>query len=245
MSSKLKVIVIGAGLGGLSLAQSLVRVGVDVQIFERDKTPWGRAQGYRLHLDADGINALHEVLPPELRAAFDATSQQTTPFTTILTTGLDVVKRLPTKDEHDEKLWPGPHEKPTHCNVDRATLRQILLSGLGDVVHYDKRLERYESGADGVIAYFSDGTTAKADVLVGADGIRSQVRTQRAPSCQTVDAGVQAIYGRIPIDAAREIVPSGGVVFGWGRIAAGRASSPSRGQSTSSVYDVIESDPYV
>ncbi len=208
MSSKLKVIVVGAGLGGLSLAQSLVRVGIDVQVCERDRTPWDRAQGYRLHLDADGINAVHEVLPANLRALFDATSQQTLPFTTILDTGLGVVKRLPTQDEHDEQLWPGPHEKPTHRNVDRATLRQILLSGLEGVVHFDKRLEKYDAGKDGVVAYFSDGTTTTGDVLVGADGIRSAVRAQRAPRCQIVDAGVQAIYGRIPIEAGRQVLPS-------------------------------------
>jgi hypothetical protein len=50
--SEFKVLIIGAGLGGLALAQSLSRAGVSVQIFERDHSPFDRPQGYRLHLDA-------------------------------------------------------------------------------------------------------------------------------------------------------------------------------------------------
>ena len=48
--SKLKVIIVGAGLGGLCLAQALRRLDIEVEVFERDKTPWDRPQGYRLHL---------------------------------------------------------------------------------------------------------------------------------------------------------------------------------------------------
>ena len=72
--SELKVLIVGAGLGGLTLAQSLRGNGIDVELFERDASPWDRPQGYRLHLDGDAINAAREVLPPELRAVFEATS---------------------------------------------------------------------------------------------------------------------------------------------------------------------------
>ena len=203
-----KVLIVGAGLGGLCLAQSLRGAGIDVKIYERDKSPWDRPQGYRLHLDADAINSVHEVLPADLRAVFDATSQYTEPFTTILGTDLSVVKRLPTSDEHDPLLWPGDHAKPTHCNVDRATLRQILLTGLEDAVQFDKRLERYENRSGRVVAHFADGSRAEGHVLVGADGIRSPVRAQRAPYCQTEDAGVQAIYGRVTMPEGRDLVPA-------------------------------------
>jgi len=43
--ANLKVLVIGAGLGGLTLAQSLQRSGIAVEIFERDKSPFDRPQG--------------------------------------------------------------------------------------------------------------------------------------------------------------------------------------------------------
>ncbi|WP_213773070.1 NAD(P)/FAD-dependent oxidoreductase [Bradyrhizobium sp. dw_78] len=203
-----QVLIIGAGLGGLTLAQSLRRAGIGFQIFERDPSPFDRPQGYRLHLDADAINAAKEVLGSELHTVFEATSQRTQPFTTILRTDLTVMKRLPTDDEHGEGVWPAQHDgPPAHANVDRATLRQILLAGLDDAIHYGKALDRYESTIDGVVAHFTDGTTARGHVLVGADGVRSPVCRQRAPGRDTVDAGITAIYGRVPIDKASSIVP--------------------------------------
>jgi 2-polyprenyl-6-methoxyphenol hydroxylase-like FAD-dependent oxidoreductase len=207
MTAGFKVLIIGAGLGGLTLAQSLVRSGITVEIFERDKSPWDRPQGYRLHLDADAINAAKEVLTPELHAVFEATSHRTEPYTTILAQDLSVIKRLMTDDERGQDVWPSHVGPPVHANVDRATLRQILLAGLDDRVHYGKALERYESRADSVVAYFTDGTTAAGHVLVGADGIRSAVRNQRAPHCDTIDAGVTAIYGRIPTDNIGSLLP--------------------------------------
>ena len=204
---ELKVLIAGAGLGGLTLAQSLRGHGIDVELFERDASPWDRPQGYRLHLDGDAINAAREVLPPELRAVFEATTDYTEPFTTILNTDLSVIKRLPTQDDLGD-VWPSHDGPPLHANVDRATLRQILLAGLEGALHFGRTLERYESTADGVTAYFSDGSTAYGDVLVGADGIRSAIRRQRAPQCETADAGITAIYGRLPMAAAESRVPA-------------------------------------
>jgi 2-polyprenyl-6-methoxyphenol hydroxylase-like FAD-dependent oxidoreductase len=204
----IKVLIIGAGLGGLTLAQSIRAAGIETRIFERDKSPWDRPQGYRLHLDGDAINAAREVLPPPLRAVFEATSHHTKPLTTILKTDLSVIKRLPTDDDLGENVWP-PHEgEPIHFNVDRATLRQILLSGLDDAVKYGRKFVRYEQHDNSVIAHFDDGSTVEGDVLVGADGIGSAVRFGRSPHAETVDSGVRAIYGRIPIKSAENLIPA-------------------------------------
>lgn len=201
MCASLQVVIIGSGLGGLSLAQSLRRAGIDFRIFERDEGPFQRPQGYRLHLDADGINAAREVLPDNLWKLFEATSQKTAPYTTILKNDLDVLKRIPTRDDHGD-VWPHTGDEAIHANVDRAILRQILLSGIEDAIEYGKTLEHFESTSSGITAFFMDGSQAKGDVLVGADGIRSVVRSQRAPHALTVDAGITAIYGRLPVEAA-------------------------------------------
>jgi 2-polyprenyl-6-methoxyphenol hydroxylase-like FAD-dependent oxidoreductase len=204
-----KVLIIGTGLGGLCLAQGLTRAGIEVELFERDATPWDRPQGYRLHLEADALNSVREILTPEGLALFNATAMLTAPFTTILTTRLDVAKRFPTDDGQDPTHWPEfVSDFPVHANVDRATLREILLDGLADSIHFGKRFVSYESVAEGVTATFADGTTAYGDILVGADGVRSAVRAQRAPNLSIMDAGVQAIYGRIPWNAAVELLPS-------------------------------------
>ena len=204
--SNFHVVIIGAGLGGLSLAQALRRAGVSAQIFERDRGPFDRPQGYRLHLDADAINASKEVLTPELNAIFEATAQWTEPYTTILGRDLSVIKRLLTDDDHGD-VWPAREGAPIHANFDRATLRQILLADLDGYLHYGKALDHYESDDTGVAAHFADGTTVRGDVLVGADGIRSAVRRQRAPQAATVEAGITAIYGRLPAAKAAGLAP--------------------------------------
>jgi 2-polyprenyl-6-methoxyphenol hydroxylase-like FAD-dependent oxidoreductase len=207
--AQIKVLIAGAGLGGLCLAQTLCKSDIEVEVFERDSSPWDRPQGYRLHLEADALNALREVLSPDLHRLFEATAMRTNPFTTVLKTDLTIVKRIPTDDGQDAQYWPQfISDERIHCNVDRATMREIVLLGLNDRCHFNKRLVRYESTAEDVVATFEDGSTATGDVLVGADGMRSAVRRQRAPQLTTMDAGVRAIYGRVPYDAAARLLPA-------------------------------------
>jgi len=79
----------------------------------------------------------------------------------------------------------------------RINLRAILLDGLDDELHLGKAFERYEIGADGrVTAHFGDGSTATADLLVGADGANSRVRKQLLPHAERVDTGVVAVAGK-------------------------------------------------
>lgn len=58
----MRVIVIGAGLGGLTLAQGLRQAGIDVAVYERDGA-LGRAQGVSLHIDDRGAAALEGACP--------------------------------------------------------------------------------------------------------------------------------------------------------------------------------------
>jgi len=206
---QIKVLIIGAGLGGLCLTQSLRKSDIQVEVFERHSSPWDRPQGYRLHLEADALNALREVLPPDPHRLFEATAMRTKPFTTILKTDLSVAKRTATDDGQDAQYWPEfVGDEKLHCNVDRGTLREITLLGLETCCHFDKKLTSYESTVDGVVARFEDGTSATGDVLIGADGIRSIVRKKRAPQLTVMDAGVQAIYGRVPYDLASKVLPA-------------------------------------
>lgn len=202
-----KVLIAGAGLGGLALAQMLKGAGIAVEVFERDASPFERAQGYRLHIDADGVGGMSAVLPPRLLALFEATAMRALPYTTMINGDLSLKKRIPidTYSHTEHHVTAG---LSTHVNVDRAILRQILLTGLDDVCHYGNPVIAYENHEDGVAAVLADGTKVTGDVLVGADGVRSAIRRQRAPHAQTMDTGVRCIYGRLPASEARRLAPA-------------------------------------
>ncbi len=92
----LKVLISGAGIGGLALAQSLRRSGIDVAVFERDAAIDSRAQGYRIRMDADGDSALRTCLPPDLYALYQATSSlPTTPPAAAFNFQFEMVFKFP------------------------------------------------------------------------------------------------------------------------------------------------------
>ena len=203
--NELNVAIAGAGLGGLCLAQSLRKAGVHVNLFERDESAWDRPQGYRLHIDGDGVDALAAALPESLFRLFEQTSMKPVPSTTIVDTDFNVLRRVMSEGGEDGDGKGGPDS--AHFNVNRVTLRQILLAGLDDALHFGEKLIRYDGDDDGVTAYFESGREMRCDLLVGADGIRSAVRRQRFPEADTQDTGVRAVYGKLSIEAARELLP--------------------------------------
>ncbi|WP_199032616.1 NAD(P)/FAD-dependent oxidoreductase, partial [Ralstonia sp. ASV6] len=73
MSEPLHVTIIGAGLGGLCLAQGLRRRGIAFDVFERDAAMGSRPQGYRIRIDAAGQRALQDCLPPTRYTLFRKT----------------------------------------------------------------------------------------------------------------------------------------------------------------------------
>ncbi|MEV2270331.1 FAD-dependent oxidoreductase [Nonomuraea africana] len=185
------IAIIGGGIGGLCLAHGLRKAGVEVMVFERDRTPQDRLQGYRVHIDPDGARALHDCLPPRSWQTFlDTTGQggQDFGFLTEQLGRLLVLETLRAADPADD-----------HHSVSRITLREILLSGLDDVVRFGKTFERYERTGTGTRLFFEDGTTALADIVVAADGGNSRVRRQYLPHAERVDTGVTTVAGKFPL----------------------------------------------
>lgn len=193
--SSFHVLIIGGGLGGLCLAQGLKKAGISVAVYERDRTPDDRLQGYRIRIEPHGNCALAACLPADLFNHYLATSGSGGSGFRISTDQLKelVFFRAPaTNTEVD----------PTKQNlsVSRITLRQVLLAGLEEVVHFNKTFTHYQETADGKItAFFDDGTSASGDVLVAADGGKSRVRKQFLPQSQLVPTGVVAIMGKLAL----------------------------------------------
>lgn len=197
----LRVIIIGAGTGGLCMAHGLKQAGIAVEVYERDRSRTDGLQGYRVGIDADGSRALHACLPPKLFGVFLATCARPPRYFNIVTEDLDELLSL----EFPQQVDPVPSEH----SVSRMTLRQVLLTGLDDVVHFDKTFTHFEQHSDGTVtAWFTDGSSATADLLVGADGTNSPVRKQYLPHATLRDSGIVGIAGKIPMtDTNRNLLP--------------------------------------
>ncbi|MGV9302064.1 FAD-dependent oxidoreductase [Nonomuraea sp. NPDC003727] len=208
------VLIVGGGIGGLTLAQGLRRAGISVAVYERDRAKDDRLQGYRIHISPKGSAALHECLPKELYDRFVATSGK--PNTTLGFYDSDF----------SELLAIGDPDAPEHYidsfkSVSRISLREVLLSGLEGVVQYGKTFTRYEPRPDGrVRAYFDDGTHADGDLLVGAEGVNSRVRHQLLPHAERVDTGALSVSAKVPLDdetrklLPRQLFAGSGFLFG-------------------------------
>lgn len=197
MPEPFHILIIGGGIGGLTLAQGLKHAGVSAAIYERDRTPTDRLQGYRVHISPTGSLALHECLPPHLFETFDRTCGAPNTAVRFFTEQMRVLLAF------DGDLVADADPVARHRAASRITLRQLLLAELDDV-HFGKTFERYEERGGRIIAYFEDGTSAKGDVLVAADGGGSRVRRQFLPHAQRVDTGVVGIAGKIFLDTARD-----------------------------------------
>lgn len=190
--SSFRVVIIGGGIGGLCLAQGLRKAGVRVSVFERDRSPTARLQGYRIHVSPRGARALQQCLPNHLWQAFADSCGRSPHSFRFLTHRMEELLRVES---------PEGSEAERHYSASRSRLRQVLLTGLDEVVHFDRVFSRYEVLTDGrVRAHFEDGRTADGDVLVGADGGNSRVRRQLLPGAQPVDTGIRALGGKVVLD---------------------------------------------
>ncbi len=187
-----RVVVIGAGIGGLALTQGLAAAGVDVQLYERDPSPRHRRQGYRIHISAEGGQALAEVLPTAVHRRVVGTATRPGDLLAFFDSRLTPLY---------EQIFPAT-DPDAITSVDRYAFRRALMTGLDDVLHFSHEYTDHRERPDGRIEVrFADGRTTTADVLVGADGVGSRVRGRLLPDFRVVDIGVRCIYGKLPLTA--------------------------------------------
>ncbi|MEU6586069.1 NAD(P)/FAD-dependent oxidoreductase [Nocardia sp. NPDC046763] len=153
------ITIVGAGLGGLTLARVLHVNGIDAVVYEREPSRAARGQGGMLDIHS-GQQALREA---GLINRFHAIARSEGQDMRLWEPDGTLLLQEDTPDD-------APLERP---EVDRADLRNLLLDSLPeDMVRWGHAFESADNG----LLHFADGSCATYDLLVGADGAQSRVR---------------------------------------------------------------------
>jgi 5-methylphenazine-1-carboxylate 1-monooxygenase len=167
------ILIIGGGIGGLTLALELHRHGIACEVYE--SAPQIKAVGVGINLLPHANRVLDDLgLLPALAAVAVETKEAA-----FFNRFGQLIYREPL-GKYAGYEWP-------QLSIHRGDLQQVLLDtvkarlGAGKV-HLGHHLARFEQDERGVTAHFNGGSSAKGRALIGCDGIHSVVRAQIYPS---------------------------------------------------------------
>lgn len=210
-SNRKPILIAGAGISSLLLAQSLLQASIDFLIFERDSSITFRAQGYRLRLSTEGLDAIESVLGPEGFQKFWDKCGKTGGggFASInAITGEKI-----TEESKDQVGDPGKAEDvkakgPSGellrsrggkiVGISRGDMRKLFLSGCETYVRWSHHVVGYELTSSGVRVIFADGfKSVEGEMLIGGEGIYSKVAKQLSQGkLKVYDTGARGIHGQ-------------------------------------------------
>lgn len=169
------VLVVGAGLGGLTAAIALRRAGIPVEVHEAARVIESSGAGLTLGLGAQHV---FRELGLQDRVAALACPAGALPFLHCRTGEI----LLGALDRGDGLPDSGTANIVRH--VYRADLQNVLVAALreaGGTIVAGHRLTKFDPAGTYVNARFADGASVRGDLLVGADGVRSVVRAALFP----------------------------------------------------------------
>lgn len=161
--SSLSIAIVGAGMGGLALAATLRRVGIEAQVYEQ-AARFARV-GAGIQMMPNSMKVLRKIGIEDLvrSTSFEPYSH----LNRVWDTG-EVMRELPMP----ESLFGAPY-----LCMHRSHLHEALTSIVpANLVHLGKKLVGLDQASAGVTLSFEDGSHAVADAVVGADGVHSLVR---------------------------------------------------------------------
>jgi 2-polyprenyl-6-methoxyphenol hydroxylase-like FAD-dependent oxidoreductase len=186
MSKVRSALVIGGGIAGPVTATALRKAGIEATVYEAYPAP-SEGIGGALALAPNGLAALGIIGADE---AVRAASIPITHSVMSIRSSRVVMPRL--------------EDLPPLQVIQRGDLHRVLqerAEASGVRFEWGKRLVGVDDGPDGITASFADGTTATADVLIGADGVRSTVRRLIDPDAPAAGyTGLLGLEGLADVD---------------------------------------------
>ena len=224
----LRVAVIGAGMGGLSLALALRERGMAARVFEQasELTEIGAA----IALSA---NAIREFA--RLGLADDLAKMSTIPTELIYRHWRDGRRIAAYPVRNDD--WYVERFGAPYFGIHRADVQKILGAALGaEHLHLGCRLVNIVEQPGSVVLEFANGRVEHADLVVGADGVRSTVRRWVTGADDAVYSGTGAFLGSCQARTCRRCRTRRRSSSGWGptRTCCTTPSGPAARRSTSS-----------
>jgi FAD-dependent urate hydroxylase len=159
---QLRVLVIGAGVSGISVARGLLRDGHDVTVF--DQRPDTRAGGGAVTIWSNGETVLRQ-----LGVDMEDAGQLLSSVRVLTSKG----HRVATLDVTTMTKRLGA---PVRMVPRRVVLERLLADFPADRIRCNARAARVITMADGVAVGFEDGSVVEGDLLIGADGLHSVIR---------------------------------------------------------------------
>jgi salicylate hydroxylase len=213
MKKTYRILIAGAGIGGLSAASCLMTDGHEVEVHEQ--APELAEVGAGIQVSA---NAMHVLRHLGLEQAIAAVGVRPEAYVFRLHDTGEVIQRFSLSQE---ELHGAPYTQ-----LHRADLHDLLAARARafdpNVVRLNHRVTGFAESADGVELHFADGSTTRGDMLIGADGLKSVVRAQMfgaAPATYTGDAAWRAVVPteRLPNNLLEQVMsvfmgPNGHVV---------------------------------
>lgn len=204
----LNIGIIGAGIGGLSAAIALRKMGHDVEVFEQ--TQQFNRVGADINLTPNAVFALDQLgigdylrktaARPTFRISRDGVTGEET-------------SRLPMSDAA-EKKYGAPQ-----LTIHRADLLSSLQSRLpANSIHLGMGCETVEQGENKAVVNFLDGTSRDFDLVIGADGVHSCVRTALFGKDDPKFTGIVSYRGVFQRDKAEGIKDLDAFTKWWGEI---------------------------
>ena len=187
MTERLKVVVIGGGIGGLFAANALVAHGLQVSVYEQ--APNLGEVGAGVFLTPNSVRQLQRVGLGQAVEKFGARVGFGSQY--LRHNGVPIAPVQVT----DSAGWNAAF------GMHRADLVEILATALPrDVVHTGHRCTGCEESGDAARVSFANGAVAEGDVVIAADGIHSELRDEVTPPSHPVFSGSVAYRGVIPHD---------------------------------------------